>query len=90
MTYGFKFFDLGNDLSHHLSKDNLGFITICFVLLQYEVNLFDSSVKKKKKKNKNLPLYCFGMAWDFGCFFPPNEMSARGLTCYLDIYGVIY
>lgn len=35
MTYRFTFFELGNDLSHKLPKNNLAFITIYFAILQY-------------------------------------------------------
>lgn len=48
MSYRFKCFEVGNGLSHQISKDNLAFITICFVLQQYELNLCDPSAEKEK------------------------------------------
>ena len=76
MTYRFKLFELGNDLSCQFSKDNLAFTSICFVLLKYEVNWCGLSVKIKKKK-----VYCF-IAWVwlgvFLFFFPPKWDICQG------------
>jgi len=88
MTYRFKLFELGNDLSCQFSKDNLAFTSICFVLLKYEVNWCGLSVKIKKKKCTALLLE-YGLGF-FCSFFPPSEISARGLTCYLCVYATIY
>lgn len=60
-------------------KTILAFITICFVLQQYELNLCDPSDEKKKKLNA---LHCFDFhGLDFLLLFlvfSISEMSARG------------
>lgn len=74
MIYRFKLFELVNDLSHQLYKDNLAFITIGFILLQYEVNLCDPSVKKKLYVTL---LLWYGLGF-FGCFFYPKCDVCQG------------